>query len=187
MDWSFIWNVSASSIVELESVVFCLAAIGINVQFGYTGLLNFGQSAFLAVAAYGMASMVVLANTSFWVGIIVGLIAATVLAFLLGIPTLRLRADYLAIVTIAAAEIVRLLVRSVTFRDYLGGSDGLQNFSTGFYALNPLNEDYRYGFGPWTYNGRDAWVLIIGWTIVILFSILVFLLMRSPWGRVLKA
>jgi neutral amino acid transport system permease protein len=187
MDWSFIWNVSLSSIVELEAVVFCLAAIGINVQFGYTGLLNFGQSAFLAVAAYGMASMIVLAGTPFWVGIVVGLVAAAVLAVLLGIPTLRLRADYLAIVTIAAAEIVRLLVRSVTFRDYFGGSDGLQDFSADFFALNPLTADAQYGFGPWTYNGRDTWVLIVGWIIVVLFSLLVFLLMRSPWGRVLKA
>lgn len=187
MDWSFIYNVSASSIFELETVVFCLAAIGINVQFGYTGLLNFGQSAFLAVAAYGMASMVVLAGTSFWVGIVVGLVASAVLAVLLGIPTLRLRADYLAIVTIAAAEIIRLLVRSVTLRDYFGGSDGIQDFSGGFFALNPLTADAQYGFGPWRYNGRDAWVLLVGWTIVVLFTLLVFLLMRSPWGRVLKA
>lgn len=187
MDWGFIFNVSLSSIVELEAIVFCLAAIGINVQFGYTGLLNIGQSAFLAVAAYGMAVMVTVYSTSFWVGIAVGLLSTTVLAFLLGIPTLRLRADYLAIVTIAATEIVRLTVRSVTLRDYFGGSDGLQDFSTGFYALNPLDPNTRYGFGPWVYNGRDAFVLLVGWTLVALFSLLVFLLMRSPWGRVLKA
>ncbi len=52
--------------------------------------------------------------------------AAVVLALLLGIPTLRLRADYLAIVTIATAEIIRLIVRSVTFSDTFGGSDGDQ-------------------------------------------------------------
>src|SRR6476660_6872797 len=102
MDWSRIIINALEASVGLQAVVFALAAIGLNVHFGYTGLLNFGQSGFLAVAAYGLA-------------------AAVVLALLLGIPTLRLRADYLAIVTIASAEIIRLTVRSVTFESTFGG------------------------------------------------------------------
>ena len=47
----------------------------------------------------------------------------------MGIPTLRLRADYLAIVTIAVAEVIRLVVRSVKFRDQFGGTDGLKDFA----------------------------------------------------------
>ena len=82
------------------------------------------------VATYGLP---------FWVGIVVGLVGAVVLALLLGVPTLRLRADYLAIVTIAAAEIVRLIARSVTFADIFGGSDGRQGFAEGFYDLNPYS------------------------------------------------
>ncbi|MDH4354183.1 MAG: branched-chain amino acid ABC transporter permease, partial [Actinomycetota bacterium] len=58
MDWGFIFSSSISSTVGIEAVVFCLAAIGINIQFGYTGLLNFGQGVFLAVAGYGLATMV---------------------------------------------------------------------------------------------------------------------------------
>ncbi|MEZ5157401.1 MAG: hypothetical protein R2687_01070 [Candidatus Nanopelagicales bacterium] len=89
----------------IQAVIFALAAIGLNVQFGYTGLLNFGQSGFLAVAAYGLGVSIAMLGWSLWVGLLVGIAAAVVLALLLGIPTLRLRADYLAIVTIAAAEI----------------------------------------------------------------------------------
>ena len=89
--------------------MFALAAIGLNVQFGYTGLLNFGQAAFLAVAAYGLATTVVTFGLPFWIGILVGFAGVVVLAVLLGVPTLRLRADYLAIVTIAASEIIRLI------------------------------------------------------------------------------
>ena len=55
MDWTRIINNGLEASVGLQAVVFALAAIGLNVQFGYTGLLNFGQSGFLAVAAYGLA------------------------------------------------------------------------------------------------------------------------------------
>ncbi len=115
-------------------------------------------------------------------GLIVGMGATVVLALILGIPTLRLRADYLAIVTIAAAEIVRLFARSVQFKDQLGGSDGLQGFAATFYDLNPIdpastntdrseyNEQHLVGdhrrLGAWSH----------------LWSLLMFSLMRSPWG-----
>ena len=59
------------------------------------------------------------------------------LALLLGVPTLRLRADYLAIVTIAAAEIIRLTISSATFSETFGGPDGVTGFIGGFRDLNP--------------------------------------------------
>ena len=172
--------------IGVETVVFALAAIGLNVHFGYTGLLNFGQSAFLAMAAYGIGTTVATFGLPLWLGVIVGLTASVVLALLLGIPTLRLRADYLAIVTIAAAEIVRLVFRSVTFEETFGGSDGRQAFAGDFYAINPYAEGF-YGVGSFGFSERAIWVLTVGWTLVGLSCLVVFLLMRSPWGRVLKA
>ena len=172
--------------IGLETVVFALAAIGLNVHFGYTGLLNFGQSAFMAMAAYGIGTTVATFDLPLWLGVVFGLLAAILLALLLGIPTLRLRADYLAIVTIAAAEIVRLTVRSVTFEETFGGSDGRQGFSADFYALNPYPEGF-YGVGSFGFAERPLWVLTVGWILVGLSCLVVYLLMRSPWGRVLKA
>jgi len=186
MDWVNILSNGVESFFGVEAVIYALAAIGLNVHFGYTGLLNFGQAAFLGVAAYGLATTIATFGLPFFLGVAIGLVGAVILALLLGVPTLRLRADYLAIVTIAAAEIVRLIFRSVTLRDIFGGSDGLQGFSDGFYALNPY-PDGEYGIGPIAYNERTMWVLTVGWTLVILSCLLVFLLMRSPWGRVLKA
>ena len=186
MNWERILVNALEASIGLETVVFALAAIGLNVHFGYTGLLNFGQAAFLAVAGYGLATIVSTYGLPFWLGIIVGLAAAVVLALLLGVPTLRLRADYLAIVTIAAAEIVRLIARSVTFEDTFGGSDGRQAFAGGFYDLNPY-PDGNYAIGSFGFNARQMWVLTVGWSLVILCCLIVFLLMRSPWGRVLKA
>ena len=90
------------------AIVYCLAAIGLNIHFGYTGLLNFGQAGFMAVAGYALASHRRPSGTCRSGSASSSACVLTlVLALLLGVPTLRLRADYLAIVTIAAAEIIR--------------------------------------------------------------------------------
>jgi branched-chain amino acid transport system permease protein len=186
VDWTRIITNALEASIGLQAVVYALAAIGLNVHFGYTGLLNFGQSAFLAVAAYGLAVTVATYGRSFWLGIVIGIALAVLLALLLGIPTLRLRADYLAIVTIAAAEIIRLIARSVTFEDTLGGSDGRQAFAGEFYDLNPYPKG-SYNIGQFGFNERQMWILTVGWILVAFSCLIVFLLMRSPWGRVLKA
>jgi neutral amino acid transport system permease protein len=186
MDWSLVFNASISSAIGFLAVVYCLAAIGLNFQFGYAGLLSFGQAAFLAAGSYGLATIVTTVGLPFWVGLVVGLVAALLLALLMGVPTLRLRADYLAIVTIAASEIVRLLLASVRFRSVFGGSDGLQKFASTFYNLNPFPTNAQYKFGPVTMDSKTAWVSVVGWTLVVIFSVLTWLLVRSPWGRVMK-
>ncbi|MBF8190540.1 branched-chain amino acid ABC transporter permease [Nonomuraea sp. K274] len=190
MDWITIISTTLKAAVGVETVLYGIAAIGINIHFGYTGLLNFGQAAFMGVAGYGLAVTVTVLGLPFWLGIIVGLVAAVLLAILLGIPTLHLRADYLAIVTIAAAEIVRLVFRSVQFKSVFGGSDGQRGFTDGFYALNPFPEgDYGFNLGPVPlfFNHRTMWVLVVGWLLIALCCFVVYLLMKSPWGRVLKA
>jgi neutral amino acid transport system permease protein len=186
VDWGRILANGLSAFIGVDAVYFALAAIGLNVHFGYTGLLNFGQAAFLAVGAYGMAVTVATFGLSFWLGIAIGIGLAVILALLLGAPTLRLRADYLAIVTIAAAEIVRLIARSVTLEKQLGGTDGLQQFSGSFFDLNPYGTG-SYGLGAVQFNERTAWVLTVGWVLVVLTCLVVAGLMRSPWGRVVKA
>jgi len=185
MEWGGILESSLRALVGVEAVVYALAAIGLNIQFGYTGLLNFGQAAFAAIGAYGIAVIVASAGMSFWLGLVVGLAAAIALALVLGIPTLRLRADYLAIVTIAAAEIVRLVGRSSAASPLFGGSDGITGFSDTFYELNPFTESASF-FGLFSLTTRQLWVLTIGWILVVLFVLAIWALMRSPWGRVLK-
>jgi neutral amino acid transport system permease protein len=186
MNWDTIFSVSFESAIGTSAVIYALAAIGINVQFGYTGLLNFGQAAFMAVGAYGLAIGVATWGLNFWLSVGIGLAAAVALAVILGVPTLRLRADYLAIVTIAAAEIFRITVRTSNYRDVTGGTDGLQQFSGAFFDINPYGRG-QYGVGPVSFDERTMWVLTVGWILVALCCLLVYLLMRSPWGRVLKA
>jgi branched-chain amino acid transport system permease protein len=108
----------------------------------------------------------------------------------MGIPTLRLRADYLAIVTIASAEIIRLIVRSVKFKTYFGGSDGINGFTDSFRNIGDdigIVQANQYGFWPLRFTGRELWTLVVGWVVVAVVAYFVYLLMKSPWGRVLKA
>lgn len=187
MDWGFIFERVMTAAIGPEVIVFALAAIGLNVQFGYAGLLNFGQVGFMAAGAYGVGMAVYWLNISFWWGIGLGLVYATILAMLLGIPTLRLRADYLAIVTIASSETIRLFVRWRGNSGRTGASEGIGEFARPFYDLNPFDNAARYQFGPFNFLGRDLWVVLVGWILVGIALLLVWQWMRSPWGRALKA
>ena len=86
MDWGAISTNALRATFGLEACYYALAAIGLNVHFGYTGLLNFGQAGFLAVGAYGMGISVTYFGVSLWLGILIGLLSAVVFALLLGIP-----------------------------------------------------------------------------------------------------
>jgi neutral amino acid transport system permease protein len=202
MDWHFVFSQAFTQAIGPTMLVYALAAIGLNIQFGYTGLLNFGQAAFAAMGAYGLALAVAEFGLPFWWGIAIGLIAAVGMALLLGIPTLRLRADYLAIVTIAAAEIVRRLARSTVWSEYTGGSDGKRGFAEGFFAMSPYSDEANWAFGfvsmengrlivdlglvDFQYSSRDLWVMTVGWVLIAVFLAVLGLLVHSPWGRVLK-
>jgi neutral amino acid transport system permease protein len=170
-----------------QAIFFCLLAIGLNVQFGYTGLLNFGQIAFALLGGFGIAISVSQWGLNFWVGVAIGLLAAVVLALLLGLPTLRLRTDYLAIATIATAEGARLLFRSVSATPVTNGTRGLSGFNGDFIALAPWDTSRRYRLLGTSWSGGELWVVLVGWILVALGCLLVFLLVRSPWGRVVKS
>lgn len=171
--------------VSPQGAAFAVAAIGLNIHFGYTGLLNFGHVAFFLVGAYGTA-IVVDAGGSMWLGLLAGIGAAVVLALLLGLPTLRLRADYLAIVTIAIAEIARLVVGSNWAGPVTGGGKGIGSVAVEFRDANPI-PDGIYEFLGLRFSGRLLWVMLVGWAIALLGSLLVWALVRSPWGRLLRS
>ncbi len=200
MDYQAIIESLFRGLIGERFIVFALAAIGLNLHFGYTGLLNFGQAVFMAAGAYGLAMMVATVGprlnentglnmsetTLFWVGVFTAVVVFPILfALVMGIPTLRLRADYLAIVTIAVAEIFRIVARSPRFDWLTGSSDGLTGFSGTFYDLSPFSTTGRYFFNLFT--GNQFFLVLVGWTILAIGTTICWLLVRSPWGRVLKA
>lgn len=187
IDLSSLLSNGMAALVGPSAIFFALLAIGLNVHFGYTGLLNFGQIGFALVGGYGMGISVLNFGVPLWGGVLIGMAAGAVLALLLGIPTLRLRADYLAIVTIAAAEILRLITRSTSMTGFSGGTQGLTGYGEGFRTLSPFDNGRFYDLAGVRFLGQDLWSICVGWMVVALSLILVFLLVRSPWGRVLKA
>ncbi|WP_159615643.1 branched-chain amino acid ABC transporter permease [Arthrobacter zhaoguopingii] len=185
MDFGNILVNAFGELISPTTAAYALAALGLAVHFGYSGLLNFGQAGFMAVGAYGFAISTLTFNAPLPVAVLVAMLASVVFAIVLGIPTLRLRTDYLAIVTIAAAEIVRYVVTTNDLTEVTGSANGLAAFEGGFYALNPFPAG-TYNIGPLAMNERNFWIRVVGWSVVILACLTVWLLMRSPWGRVLK-
>jgi neutral amino acid transport system permease protein len=179
--------VAGKSALGFQAVFFALLALGLNMHFGYTGLLNFGQIAFAMLGGFGIAVSVTQWGLPFWLGVLIAIAAAVGLALLLGLPTLRLRADYLAIATIATAEGLRLLFRSVSATPITGGTQGLSAFNGDFVALAPWDTGARVRILGTTWSGGELWVTLVGWLLVALFGVLTWLLVRSPWGRVVKA
>ncbi|MBQ3359079.1 MAG: branched-chain amino acid ABC transporter permease [Microbacterium sp.] len=185
MDFGSIFTNTAAYLFSPITLAYALAATGLAVHFGYAGLLNFGMAAFMAIGGYGYAISVLSFGLPWFVGMLIGLLGGALFAVLLGIPTLRLRADYLAIATIAAGEIVRLLFTTQVFDEFTNSADGLAQYNGGFRDANPFPPG-TYGFGPWTYTANDLWNRVFGLIVLALAVLLVWALMRSPWGRVLK-
>jgi neutral amino acid transport system permease protein len=171
--------------VGVPAAAYALAAVGLNLQFGYTGLLNFGQVGFLLMGAYGTA-ISASRGVPLPLAFLCGIAAAVGLGLVLGLPTLRLRADFLAIVTISVAEILRHLFRVRQFESVTGGNRGIQGFANPFFEVNPFPPG-RYGIGDLGLDERQLWVTLVGWALVGVTVVLVHRLVRSPWGRVVKA
>src|ERR1041385_1764667 len=107
-----------------DAGVFVLLALGLNIVIGYAGLLDLGYAAFFAIGAYTTALLMTKAGWNFFYTLPVAVAVAGVAGALLGYPTLRLRSDYLAIVTLGFGEMTRI---AITNWDYAGGPDGVWN------------------------------------------------------------
>ncbi|MGH2786767.1 MAG: branched-chain amino acid ABC transporter permease [Actinomycetota bacterium] len=114
--------------------IYVLLGLGLNIVVGYAGLLDLGYVAFFAIGAYATAVLIspdsFLASggegfTNFWIALPLVVIISTISGLLIGAPVLRLRGDYLAIVTLGFGEIVRILVQAPAFKTWTGGSQGI--------------------------------------------------------------
>jgi ABC-type branched-subunit amino acid transport system permease subunit len=151
--------------------IYALFSLGLNLQWGFTGLINFGHVVFMLLGAY---STVLLSaqGVPLFLAVPAGALLAMGLGLLIGVATLRLRQDYLAIVTISVSEVARLIVLNEEW--LTRGSFGVRNFPLPLENLG----------GPET--GRIARMILVLLVLALVFWGLERLL-RSPWGRVLKA
>ncbi len=162
--------------------IYGIFTIGLQLNIGFTGILNFGQAGFMAVGAYTMGILVVDHGWSFWWSLPVATLAAVASGLLIGIPSLRLRSDYFAIATIAFAEIVRYVGQNA---DFTGGNQGILGFDTAWRNVSGwgLRQLDRIGLG----GQIQLPLLVVVWVVFGILILLVGLLQRTPWGRVLRA
>jgi branched-chain amino acid transport system permease protein len=129
--------------------MYILMGIGLNIVVGFAGLLDLGYVAFFAIGAYTMGVLTspeLNANPmTYWQALPFAMIACVISGLILGLPVLKMRGDYLAIVTLGFGEIVRLLALSDWLRPWFGGSQGIQLIaqpSIGGFVLNTQQELY---------------------------------------------
>lgn len=186
MDLELILTSALREALGPQAAFYALLVVGLNVHFGYTGLLNFGQAGFAMIGAYGVGVFVSYFGWSLWAALPMGLVGGLLFALLLGLPTLRLRGDYFAITTIAAAEILRTAIRSSWAAPVTGGTAGIGDVAGEFAQASPISGRVSI-WGAWSYLGSNVWSGLWTWAMVLLVVLIVYLLMRSPWGRVLRA
>nr|WP_171001161.1 branched-chain amino acid ABC transporter permease [Secundilactobacillus hailunensis] len=109
-----------------------ILAVGLNLVIGFAGQFSLGHAGFMAVGAYATAIMISKTPTAgtFYISIIVGVIVAIIAALVVGIPTLRLRGDYLAIATMGAAEIIRIIINNLKITNGPSGMFNIPQFAT---------------------------------------------------------
>ncbi len=122
VSWPFFAGRNAVDIATL-AMIYVMLGLGLNIVVGFAGLLDLGFVGFYAVGAYTYALLFHWAGWSFWEALPLAGAASALFGFLLGFPVLRLRGDYLAIVTLGFGEIIRLLLINLT--SFTGGPDGI--------------------------------------------------------------
>ena len=176
-----ILNQSMREAISPSTAAVVIAVIGLNIHFGFTGLLNMGQAGFMLLGAYGFAISTI-RGVPLPLAVLVGLGVALIFALVLGVPTLQLRGDYLAIVTISAAEIVRFVGRLSAFEEFTGGALGLRGstYQGPFLNLSFL-PDTRWTLSPFnyrdTFDGSGA-MRAVGGVLAIALVVAVVLLVR---------
>src|SRR5207248_2930821 len=184
-----IFNAPFWIFVGVIAGIYTILSLGLYLQYAMAGLPNFGHVAFMALAAYTMAILVIRFGVPMPVAIVAGLAAAVLFSLLLGVPSLRLRTDYLAIVTVAGGEVVRYM--ALNLQDITGGALGsigmlgpskLAQYNTGWDAmLATFSRSLRRVFGDLA--NRDFAMLLIVWGVAIVLLTVCWLMVRSPWGR----
>jgi len=165
----------------IQALIYSAVALGLNLQWGYTGLFNIGVAGFFLIGSYTFA---ILSGPPYlthlggfglpWiVGVAGAIVLSAIAGLIVGIPTLRLREDYLAIATIGIAVTLQLV--ALNARGLTGGSRGAESIPRPFAELITNN----------FWSNVVYMVLVLAVVVAIYYALEA--MVRSPWGRVLKA
>ncbi|ABM20408.1 MULTISPECIES: high-affinity branched-chain amino acid ABC transporter permease LivM [Marinobacter] len=191
--WPFFVSRGAVDLATLV-LIYVMLALGLNVVVGLAGLLDLGYVAFYAVGAYTFALLSQYAGISFWMALPIGACLAALFGLVLGFPVLRLRGDYLAIVTLGFGEIIRILLNNWTA--VTGGPNGiggipdptLFGMEFGRRVREEGNTSFHETFGI-AYSGEHKviFLYLIALVLAVITALIIRRFMRMPVGRAWEA
>lgn len=190
--WPFTASRGAVDIMTL-ALIYVMLGLGLNIVVGFAGLLVLGYAAFYAVGAYTYAYLAQQYGLSFWLCLPLAGTLAALTGFLLGLPVLRLRGDYLAIVTLGFGEITRLLLNNLNTLS--GGPDGIGGiprptlFGLEFSRQPSEGATAFHAFFGLDYSGEHAviFMYLLGLALVLATLFVINRLARMPLGRAWEA
>lgn len=191
--WPFFVSRGAVDLATLV-LIYIMLALGLNVVVGLAGLLDLGYVAFYAVGAYTFALLSQYLGISFWMALPIGALLAALFGLVLGFPVLRLRGDYLAIVTLGFGEIIRILLNNWT--TLTGGPNGiggipeptLFGMEFGRRIKEEGNTSFHETFGI-AYSGEHKviFLYLIALVLAVFTALVIRRFMRMPVGRAWEA
>lgn len=187
--WPFMGSRGAVDLATL-TLIYVMLGLGLNVVVGLAGLLDLGYVAFYAVGAYSYALLNAYLGLDFWTCLLISGGMAALFGFLLGFPVLRLRGDYLAIVTLGFGEIIRILLNNMT--EITGGPNGIAGIPKP--TLFGLEFERRgdntfHAFFDIAYNSshKVIFLYLLALILVVLTIFVINRLLRMPLGRAWEA
>lgn len=174
-------------------LIYIMLGLGLNIVVGLAGLLDLGYVGFYAVGAYTYAMLALYFGIGFWTGLIAAGIMAAFFGFILGFPVLRLRGDYLAIVTLGFGEIIRILLNNLT--ELTGGPRGIGSIpKPTFFNLefsrraSEGSQTFHEFFGiAFNSNHRVMFLYLLALVLVLITVFVINRLIRMPIGRAWEA
>ncbi len=161
--------------------IYGIFTLGLQLNAGFTGLLNFGQAGFMAIGAYTVGLLVADWGWPLWLALLAAIVLAVLAAIFVGISSLRLRSDHFAIATIAFAEIVRYTLQNAEFS---GGNQGVIGFDNEWRAAAGWMLTKLTAIGLGSYTQLPLFIAV--WVTFLLLLLAIATLQRTPWGRVLR-
>lgn len=191
--WPFFVSRGSVDLATLV-LIYIMLALGLNVVVGLAGLLDLGYVAFYAVGAYTFALLSQYTGISFWMALPLGALLAGLFGLLLGFPVLRLRGDYLAIVTLGFGEIIRILLNNWT--SLTGGPNGiggipdptLFGMEFGRRVKEEGNTSFHETFGiAYSSEHKIIFLYLIALVLAVITALVIRRFMRMPVGRAWEA
>jgi branched-chain amino acid transport system permease protein len=170
--------------VGIIAGIYTIFALGLQLNVGFTGIFNFGQAAFMAIGAYAMAILTTETAISFWLSLPISILIAIAFGLVVGLPSLRLRTDYFAIATIAAAEAIRLF--ALNAREVTGGAQGTFGFGDDWDSVSGTIEGWIADLG-WSDVPTLFPLFLVVWAFALVLMLVLSRVQETPWGRVLRA